>query len=415
MNQPSCNGDEAAAVTFVTGKNALFASEALAYLETVNEAFGAEEPDKLIKFRDLMREFKTRKIHAGELGEEIKLLFRGHVDLIRGFNDFMPEGYKSIIDDEQEAKAFLSKVRSRLTVENQHIYEDFKEIMGQFTGDNASYIYGNVAAVFKDYKDLLEEFSEIFLLRSGETDDDQIDKLDPNPELEFAGEDDNMDDENYLAKSIQDIDLSACKPVSHSYWLLPENKQYPVASNRSPVLNDRLLCRCWPEKDFELREKEPEEEILHRCEDDRFELDMLLNSVKSAAKNIKKFLKAIDSDSQINLAKYVNILNLRCIERLYGDHGGDVIELLKKDPAGCLPVVLRQLRRKEVEFATWRLEFNRMWADVYAMNQDSGITEKEDSRIHGSREENAESEDPGDIGKRVKKTRSSFYNNHFWS
>lgn len=61
-------------------------------------------------------------------------------------------------------------------------------------------------------------------------------------------------------------------------------------------------------------------------------------------------------------------LNLRCIERLYGDHGLDVMEVLKKNASLALPVILTRLKQKQEEWARCREDFNKVWAEIYAKN-----------------------------------------------
>jgi len=61
-------------------------------------------------------------------------------------------------------------------------------------------------------------------------------------------------------------------------------------------------------------------------------------------------------------------LNLRCIERLYGDHGLDVMEVLKKNASLALPVILTRLKQKQEEWARCRADFNKVWAEIYAKN-----------------------------------------------
>lgn len=61
-------------------------------------------------------------------------------------------------------------------------------------------------------------------------------------------------------------------------------------------------------------------------------------------------------------------LNLRCIERLYGDNGLDVMDVLKKNASLALPVVLTRLKQKQEEWARCRSDFNKVWAEIYAKN-----------------------------------------------
>lgn len=61
-------------------------------------------------------------------------------------------------------------------------------------------------------------------------------------------------------------------------------------------------------------------------------------------------------------------LNLRCMERLYGDHGLDVMDVLRKNASLALPIVLTRLKQKQEEWARCRSDFNKVWAEIYAKN-----------------------------------------------
>ncbi|KAI4375306.1 hypothetical protein MLD38_013190 [Melastoma candidum] len=115
------------------------------------------------------------------------------------------------------------------------------------------------------------------------------------------------------------------------------------------------------------------EESLFRCEDDRFELDMLLESVSSTMKRVEEVLSSVNEnikslETPIQVENYFSALNLRCIERLYGDHGLDVMDIIRKNPVVSLPVILSRLRQKQEEWTKCRSDFNRIWAEIYAKN-----------------------------------------------
>lgn len=66
-------------------------------------------------------------------------------------------------------------------------------------------------------------------------------------------------------------------------------------------------------------------------------------------------------------------LNLRCIERLYGDYGLDVMDFLKKNSHIALPVILTRLKQKQEEWARCRADFRKVWAEVYAKNHHKSL------------------------------------------
>ncbi|KAL9149445.1 hypothetical protein ABFS82_12G110600 [Erythranthe guttata] len=185
--------------------------------------------------------------------------------------------------------------------------------------------------------------------------------------------------EKFMAKPIQELDLSNCESCTPSYRLLPHNYPIPSASCRTEmgaeVLNDRWVSVTSGSEDYSFKHmrKNQYEESLFRCEDDRFELDMLLESVNATAKRVEEILDRMNAhtnnkDSSFCIEDHLTALNLRCIERLYGDHGLDVMDVLRKNAPLSLPVILTRLKQKQEEWARCRADFNKVWADIYAKN-----------------------------------------------
>ena len=61
-------------------------------------------------------------------------------------------------------------------------------------------------------------------------------------------------------------------------------------------------------------------------------------------------------------------IHLRCIERLYGDLGIDVMDVLKKNAALALPLILTRLKQKQEEWLRCRFDTKKFWAEIYAKN-----------------------------------------------
>ncbi|XP_039159223.1 paired amphipathic helix protein Sin3-like 2 isoform X2 [Eucalyptus grandis] len=185
--------------------------------------------------------------------------------------------------------------------------------------------------------------------------------------------------DKYMFKSIQELDLSNCQRCTPSYRLLPDDYPIPSVSQRSElgaqVLNDHWVSVTSGSEDYSFKHmrRNQYEESLFRCEDDRFELDMLLESVSSTAKRAEEVWNNINEninnlETPIPIENYFTALNLRCIERLYGDHGLDVMDILRKNPAVALPVMLIRLKQKQEEWTRCRSDFNKIWAEIYAKN-----------------------------------------------
>jgi paired amphipathic helix protein Sin3a len=67
--------------------------DALSYLDQVKFKFG-NQPQVYNDFLDIMKEFKSQSIDTPGVIARVSSLFRGHPELIVGFNTFLPPGYK---------------------------------------------------------------------------------------------------------------------------------------------------------------------------------------------------------------------------------------------------------------------------------------------------------------------------------
>ncbi|KAI5057749.1 hypothetical protein GOP47_0027764 [Adiantum capillus-veneris] len=185
--------------------------------------------------------------------------------------------------------------------------------------------------------------------------------------------------EKYWAKPISELDLSGCECCTPSYRLLPKSYPKPITSLRSEwahsVLNDDWVSRTSGSEDFSFKHmrKNQYEESICICEDDRFELDMLLETTAVTVQRVEECLQKLNNvdstqNDQIFMEDYLKAIHLRCIERIYGDHGLDVLDLLRKNVRGALPVILGRLKQKQEEWTNCRAEMNKIWAEVYAKN-----------------------------------------------
>ncbi|XP_045791077.1 paired amphipathic helix protein Sin3-like 4 isoform X1 [Trifolium pratense] len=148
----------------------LTTNDALAYLKAVKDIF-QDKRDKYDEFLEVMKEFKGQRIDTVGVIARVKDLFRGHTDLILGFNTFLPKGYEITlpIEDEQphpkkpvefdEAMSYVNKIKTRFRGDDR-VYKSFLEILNMYRKENKSIdaVYQEVAALFEDHPDLLDGF-----------------------------------------------------------------------------------------------------------------------------------------------------------------------------------------------------------------------------------------------------------------
>ncbi|KAL6556145.1 suppressor of nup116-c lethal [Orobanche gracilis] len=299
-------------------------SQAFGFCEKVKEKLSSS--DDYQTFLKCLNIFNNRIIKRNDLQNLVTDLLGKHSDLMDEFNDFLERC--------ENIEGFLAGVMSKKSMS-----------------------------------------TDAHLSRSSKLEDKDKEQ---NREMDGGKEKDRCK-EKYMGKSIQELDLSDCRCCTPSYRLLPADYPIPTASQRSElgaqVLNDHWVSVTSGSEDYSFKHmrKNQYEESLFRCEDDRFELDLLLESVSSASKRAEELYNNINEnkismEALSRIEDHFTVLNLRCIERLYGDHGLDVIDILRKNPVHSLPVILTRLKQKQEEWSKCRSDFNKVWADIYAKN-----------------------------------------------
>ncbi|ONM30595.1 Paired amphipathic helix protein Sin3-like 3 [Zea mays] len=142
----------------------LTTNDALVYLKAVKDKF-QDKREKYEEFLEVMRDFKSERIDTNGVIVRVKTLFNGYPELILGFNAFLPKGYAIKLQEEKkpvdfvEAINFVNKIKNRFQHDEQ-VYKAFLDILNMYRKDNKSIqdVYHEVAMLFKDHKDLLEEF-----------------------------------------------------------------------------------------------------------------------------------------------------------------------------------------------------------------------------------------------------------------
>ncbi|XP_071010302.1 paired amphipathic helix protein Sin3b-like isoform X3 [Oncorhynchus clarkii lewisi] len=178
----------------------------------------------------------------------------------------------------------------------------------------------------------------------------------------------------------REVDYASCKRLGSSYRALPKTYQQPKCSGRTAickeVLNDTWVSfPSWSEDStFASSKKTPYEEQLHRCEDERFELDVVLETNLATIRvleSVQKKLSRLSPEDQDRfrlddcLGGTSEVIQRRAVYRIYGDKAPEIIEGLKRSPATAVPVVLKRLKAKEEEWREAQQGFNKIWREQY--------------------------------------------------
>lgn len=187
---------------------------------------------------------------------------------------------------------------------------------------------------------------------------------------------------------LAETDLSQCRRATPSYRGLPASYPIPPCSHRSAlekqVCNDSWVSVPTGSEDFSFKSmrKNQYEEALFKCEDERFEIDMVIEANASTISILEPLAHEIDvlkkatesSGDDDKMWNYVvdkgtfRVTHLNAITRIYGESGSQILELLRKHPASAIPIILKRLKQKDEEWRRAREDLNRQWKEVNEKN-----------------------------------------------
>uniref|UniRef100_A0A8D0HH38 SIN3 transcription regulator family member A n=1 Tax=Sphenodon punctatus TaxID=8508 RepID=A0A8D0HH38_SPHPU len=175
-----------------------------------------------------------------------------------------------------------------------------------------------------------------------------------------------------------EIDYASCKRLGSSYRALPKSYQQPKCTGRTPlckeVLNDTWVSfPSWSEDStFVSSKKTQYEEHIYRCEDERFELDVVLETNLATIRVLEAIQKKLSRLSAEEQAKFrldntlggtSEVIHRKALQRIYADKATDIIDGLRKNPSVAVPIVLKRLKMKEEEWREAQRGFNKVWRE----------------------------------------------------
>ena len=210
-------------------------------------------------------------------------------------------------------------------------------------------------------------------------------------------------DDAWHSVPLSEIDFSRCRRCTPSYRALPRDYPCPPFSERSEeeakVLNDVWISLPdGSEESYTFRHmrKNQHEEVLFRCEDERFEIDMVIDSnactlqcLEPIAEEItmlqkqgvsRKTSQGSNDNKSSNggaggkLYKYsfdkriLTTIHKHSISRIYGDAGAEILKLMYTNPVGAIPIVVKRLRQKDEDFRASRKMLNLRWKELAETN-----------------------------------------------
>nr|GMC53491.1 paired amphipathic helix protein Sin3-like 2 isoform X1 [Ipomoea batatas] len=274
---------------------------------------------------EALRDFGEGNTETADLLPKVSELLRDHPDLLAGFNYFLPENLKRRREVQNDAVEIPTtsdpQPQPQLSVKRRReVQNDAVEI--PTTSDPQP---------------------QLPLKRRREVQNDAVEFV--NKIRKFS-----KDDQIYASflRAITDFEVHGD--------ILQVDKQISDLFNQNP---DLYINFTWFTADDNCRshrvrvsESARKLTTLEECEDQLYESDMLFHSLESTKKATEKLLQKENWNGDnnggiINLQDYFSAMNLRCIERMYGeDYVDQIMELLQTYPTAAATILLRRLNQK---------------------------------------------------------------------
>ena len=264
------------------------------------------------------------------------------------------------ISNYDEHEFFFSRMKQRL--KNQPIYSEFLKLLHLYNEDiiNKAQMMALLKDLFIDHPDLVDRFRQYISY-------EDLTDLPADPEMLPT------------PSPWSEIDFTQCKRLGPSYRALPKVNQNVRCSGRTPlaasVLNDIWVSfPTGTEDGFKSTRKNQYEEILFKVEDDRYELDLVIELNTTAIRTLDAINRRINALRREEVRTFrinegeLDALHIRAIERIYGDKSSEIIEGLFSNPVVAIPVILRRLRAKDQLWQQARNEWNKVWRETDERN-----------------------------------------------
>ncbi|KAJ1454683.1 hypothetical protein M885DRAFT_521244 [Pelagophyceae sp. CCMP2097] len=416
---------------------------AITYVTTIKKRF-AHEPETYKAFLEILHTYQKEQRSIKDVLEQVSQLFADHADLLKEFTYFLPDAVQEQAKERLSRAARESDMRRARAQQQQqgrepHFHNQHTErarsgpARGQKGGNASSPRHSSMTASIQllsgqnraaerhyfervkealtsgasardgwpEFLKCLDLYSQDLLQRSemlqfvaelvGKAHPELLDEFKRVLHARGAAEQIAPQHDMRASPAMAEVDFSQCSRCTPSYRALPDEHPSAAcsecAADCKAVLNDRWVSQPVGSEEsysFKHMRKNQFEEALFRCEDERFEIDMVIDSNSSAIRAFEPLAeelaalkaRATTGDSaapafRVALErKALSTVYLNAVARIYGEHAGEVLDLLKKTPEHTIPVVLKRLKQKDSEWRSARHEMSKHWNELLQRNSE---------------------------------------------
>lgn len=274
--------------------------------------------------------------------------------------------------DEIPLKEFVFFEKVHDALQSEQIFQNFLRHLALYTKSIVSRgeLLDLVTPFLSSHPELLKQFKDIL---GGKI------EIACQPNKQLAVED------RLPSESAYQIDFTHTKQLGVSYRCMPADYEYPICSGRNElckeVLNDRWVCYpTWSSEDTSsvTLKKSIYEEVMCRTEDERFEVDILIETNSTAIDALQYALRRVETMNNEEAKKWMVATEKRlgcsytvisrAIKKLYGEYANKILTALREKPLVALQQVLSRMKEKDTEWQGVRDEYNVIWRDQVEKN-----------------------------------------------
>jgi paired amphipathic helix protein Sin3a len=276
---------------------------------------------------------------------------------------------------------FFEKLKKSLRT--QQVYENFLKCLSLFNRDVVTRcelialvepFLGKFPNLFRWFKDYVENKPIKCLPSSSTSCSNPNSHHQTNPNAIFLNSNEQI--------PLIEIDYLSCKQYGASYR---DISAYPTPTSSGQTESDKQVLNAtyvsfpsWSEDStFISSKKNQYEELIFRIDDERFELDNILETNQSTIKLLETLQVKLNKMSQEELLTFrltntlggtSEVIHIKAIQRVYTDRAKDFIDGLKKNPSVAVPLVLKRLKAKDEEWREAKKNLEKQWKEQMERN-----------------------------------------------
>jgi hypothetical protein len=353
----------------------------------------SDRPEVYKTFLEILHRYKEGSQSVESVREEVARFFEGHEDLLEEFRHFLPdktvrtEAARPATGDKKES---VTKVKGKpgpkpkntpSSVEgNRQVGGLDPALLAKFKRE-LDKCRGSYAEFSKCVSLFLEDVwsgAELIGVIEGMMTTEKLKDLFAKLKVAIQARAKVLGSQT--TTRVGDLNFAGCPKAGTSYKKLPKDYVSPACSSRtawhSSILNDRWVALSSGSEDYSFKDfrRNQYEMSLFKCEDDRYELDMLIERTAGAVRCLSALQEGIgegagaDAVGKNSVVGTLKPQHIGLIDMVYGDNATELLDNIDRAPHAAIPVLLQRLRQKHAEWCKARRDMNKIWREVYKDN-----------------------------------------------